>query len=106
MSSINSWALRLMLVLLLTTGCSPKSTTTKGSSGEDGEVSTASADGKKSKKNLVPVKRNVKEIEGNWVVVVTNKQMDHYRWIVKFSRGADGKYVAEFLGFRSGQTRQ
>lgn len=103
MSSINGWAIRLMLVLLLTTGCGPKSTSSTESSGrgsgEDGEVAAVGADGAKTKKSLIPLKRpeTVKSIDGNWVVVLTHQKTDSYRWIVRFTRGSDAKYSVEFL---------
>lgn len=94
MSFISSRTLRLILVLVLLTGCNSKSTTSTAGSGEDGE---GAATGGAKSKNRLPVKQNVKEIAGNWVVVVTTQQNDNYRWLIRFNRGADGKYAAEFL---------
>ena len=100
MKFANSWARWLIVVLALTTGCNGKTTTSTGGSGEDGGVASDST-GSKSKKNIVPVKRNVKEVLGNWVIVMTNQRTDNYRWIINFSRGADGKIVGELVDSNS-----
>ncbi|HEY0984579.1 hypothetical protein [Schlesneria sp. T3-172] len=92
--------LLLAFLLVLTVGCNSKTAAPTAGTGEDGEAASA-PDGGRSKKTLIPIKRDVKSIEGNWVVVVTNQRTDAYQWIVKFTRGADGKTNAELLEVRS-----
>ena len=96
MHSLSFWTRCLILMLLLTTGCSPKPSTQTTETTEDG-VAVPAAEGGKSKKTLVPVKRNVTSLEGNWVVVVTTQRSDNYRWIIKFVKNNEGKVVAEFV---------
>jgi hypothetical protein len=95
---MNSWTRWLLLVVVLAVGCNSRSgKSTTAESGGDGGQAIPSPDGSAPKKNLVPVKRNVKSIEGNWVVVVTAQRSDNYRWLIRFSRSADGKVVSVFL---------
>lgn len=92
--------LMLAFLLTLTVGCNSKSAAPTADTSEDGDVAV-SPDGGKTKKSLIPIKRDVKTIEGNWVVVVTNQRTDAYEWIIKFTRGADGKTTGELLETRS-----
>ncbi len=97
MHSLHSWSRWLLLIVLLVAGCNSKPDASTAQSTEDGEVSSPEQAGAKPKKKIVPVKRDVKELVGNWVVVVTNQRVDNYRWIIKFSRGEGDKVTAEFL---------
>ena len=97
MDLVSSRARSLIFLLLLAMGCQSKPATTTSESSEDGGTAVASADGSKSKKSLIPVKRNVKTLEGNWVLVMTNQRSDNYLWLIKFSKSANGKIAAEFL---------
>ena len=87
-------------LLALAVGCNSKTAAPEAVTSEDGDVAV-SPDGAKTKKSLVPIKRDVKTIEGNWVVVVTNQRSDAYQWIIKFIRGADGKTTGELIEARS-----
>lgn len=92
--SVRTWCL---ILLLLSIGCA-KPGASKPETGEEG-ANAASADGQQ-RKSLVPVKRNVKTIDGNWVVVMTNQRSDSYVWIIKFSKDTEGKYTAAFVDSR------
>ena len=95
MQSVTYWTRCLILLLVLTIGCNSKTSTSVST--EDGEANPAGDSSGKSKKNMIPVKRDVKTMEGNWVVVVTTQRNDNYRWMIKLSKGPDGKFVGEML---------
>ena len=97
MHSVSSRIRCLILMLLLATGCQNKAAVRSADTSEDGGTALPAANGNRTKKSLVPVKRDVKTIEGNWVVVVTNQRTDDYHWIIKFVKSPEGKYTAEFL---------
>lgn len=90
--SARMWCL---ILLMLTMGCTKPGSSTPAAT-EEGANATADGEGQ-GKKSLIPVKRNVKTIDGNWVVVMTNQRLDSYIWIIKLAKGADGKYTTEFL---------
>ena len=92
--------LMLAFLLALSVGCNSKTAAPEAVTSEDGDAAV-SPEGARTKKSLVPIKRDVKTIEGNWVVVVTNQRSDAYQWIIKFTRGADGKTTAELIEARS-----
>ncbi len=92
------WIRSLVVASMLAFGCNSKSPVPTGNTSEEGGGAAAVAmDGGNNKKRIVPVKQNVKEIEGNWVFVLTSNRRDSYRWIINFSRGADGKIVGQFI---------
>ena len=91
------WTRWLCLACLLSIGCNSKSSSSAVKSSEDGNVAATNTNSAPTKKKVVPVKLDVKDLIGNWVVVFTNQGSDSYRWIVKFSRGDEGKIVGEFL---------
>ncbi len=97
MYSVNSWARLLCLVCLLAIGCNSKPAASTSSSSEDGDVAVTGA---KRAKSGLPVKLDVKDVIGNWVIVMTNQRSDTYRWLINFSRGADDKIVATFVDTR------
>ena len=97
MHSYQMWSRWLLVTVLLVTGCNSKPGTSTTQSSEDGEITSPEQGGAKPKKKIVPVKRDVKDLIGNWVVVVTDQRMDSYRWIIKFTRGEGNKVSAEFL---------
>ena len=91
MHSVSVRAIALLLLLCFCLGCQNKGS--KSGSSEEG----TSADGSQSKKSKLPIKLDVKTLEGNWIVVMTNQKTDNYVWIIRFSKSADGKWVSEFL---------
>ena len=95
MQSVTYWTRCLILLFALTIGCNSKTSTSVST--EDGGANAAADGSGKSKKNVIPVKRDVKTMEGNWVVVVTSQRNDNYRWMIKLSKGPDGKFVGEML---------
>jgi hypothetical protein len=97
MQSVTVWTRCLILLLAFTIGCNSKSSTSTSASSEDGGASPTGDNASKSKKNMIPVKRDVKTIEGNWVIVVTTQRTDNFRWMIKLSKGADGQFVGEML---------
>ncbi|MEI8021676.1 MAG: hypothetical protein WCH39_25930, partial [Schlesneria sp.] len=96
MQSVAYWTRCLIFVLVFTIGCNSKTSTSTVST-EEGDANASTESASKSKKSVIPVKRDVKTIEGNWVVVVTNQRKDNYRWMIKLSRGADGQFQGEML---------
>ena len=95
MQSVTYWTRCLILLFALAIGCNSKTSTSVST--EDGGANAAADGSGKSKKNVIPVKRDVKTMEGNWVVVVTSQRNDNYRWMIKLSKGPDGKFVGEML---------
>ena len=85
----------LLIVALVAVGCNQKPTPKVAENrGEDADLIALTS---KPKSKLIPVKRDVKDLAGNWVVVVTVQQSDLYRWIIKFVRGEDGQFRAEII---------
>ena len=95
MRSVTYWTRCLIFLFVFAIGCNSKTSTSVST--EDGGANVPADNAGKPKKSLIPVKRDVKTIEGNWVIVVTNQRNDSYRWMIKLSRGADGKFVGEML---------
>ena len=89
----------MCLLMLLLAGCGktkPGPATGNASTTEDGDVS-ASSKAKAGTKQIVPINRDPKSLEGNWVMVLTLQGRDHYVWIVRPSKGADGKVSGEVI---------
>ena len=89
----------LCLLIVFLAGCNrtKPDTATAGAS-----ISKEGVDPKDSKaqggtKKIVPINRDPKSLEGNWVMVLTLQGRDHYVWIVRLSKGADGKVSGEFI---------
>lgn len=95
MNALSRW---LLLVCVLAIGCNSKTATTTAGNSEDG---TAADSGSSKPTKIIPIKRDMKEVVGNWVVIFTVQQSDNYRWIVNFSKGADGKTTASFVDTRA-----
>lgn len=49
-----------------------------------------------------PIRQNVKDFDGNWIIIVTNRtrNIDEYRWLVNFSRDSGGKIVGKMVDAR------
>lgn len=85
----------LLIAALLTVGCNQKPTPKAAENrSEDADLVALTS---KPKSKLIPVKRDVKELVGNWVVVVTAQQNDLYRWMIRFVRAEDGQLKAEII---------
>jgi len=91
------WSLSL-LVIVATAGCGQK----PGSKTEEVSDSGATPDGSATpgKKKIIPIRREERTLEGNWVMIVTkpgddNLLHDNYLWIVQVSKDGAGKYQAE-----------
>lgn len=87
----------VILAVAIAIGCSK---TSKPTSSDDGELAESS--NKPATKQKVPVRRDAKDLIGNWAVVVTtqdsNRQVtDNFRWIVKFLKNDMGKTVVELV---------
>jgi hypothetical protein len=76
------------LILAAICGCN-KTPAGGGSSAETGEVSEQ--DAQTTSKRIIPIRRDVKELDGNWVMVVTQQGRDHYIWLCNFKKDAAGK---------------
>lgn len=86
---LRSWS-RVVVLLLITViaGCGGKKEPDAAKSEEE-KAGTA------SDKRVIPIRRDVKSLDGNWVFVVTVQGRDSYIWIVRQFKGEDGKYQAE-----------
>lgn len=76
------------LILVAICGCN-KTPAGGGSSAETGEVSEQDA---RTTKRIIPIRRDVKELDGNWVMVVTQQGRDHYVWLCSFKKDSAGKF--------------
>lgn len=87
-----------LLLAVVLCGCGkPRAT-----SSSDDVDSTAEADSKDAKKQIVPVRRDVKDLDGNWVLLVTGpgrdgELHDNFLWIMRISKGSDGKYACSMV---------
>ena len=89
----------LCLLIVFLAGCNrtkPGAAAGGASTAEDGVPATTSK-GKGAAGTIVPINRDPKSLEGNWVMVLTLQGRDHYVWIVRLSKGADGKISGEFI---------
>ena len=99
---LRSWTrLRCLLLLVAISGCY-KTPANSGGDPETGSVDPAAAAGPGGKKKIIPIHRDVRPLEGNWVMVVTGPDKDgrlhdKYVWILRISKDADGKYRGEML---------
>ena len=87
----------LCLLLMCLAGCN-RTSATKGtaSTSEEGVVE-ATSKAKGAVSTIVPINRDPKSLEGNWVMVLTLQGRDKYAWIIRLSKGADGKFKSEFV---------
>lgn len=95
------WVVPFLTVMVLI-GCGKAKPTGSGSgvrTNEDGVPLQAENQkgGKASTKQIVPVNREPKSIEGNWVMVLTLQGKDNYVWIVELKKEADGKLVGKVI---------
>jgi hypothetical protein len=91
-----------LLLIVAVAGCY-KTPATTGVDSETGSVdpADAAASGTKTKK-IIPINRDVRSLDGNWVMVVTGPDKegmlhDRYVWILRLSKDADGKYQAAMV---------
>ena len=88
-----SWTrLACLLLIVGLVGC--KSRVSDSGSTPDGEGATVEGS---SKGKIIPVRRNVKSLDGNWVMVVTVKGRDKYIWLVTLKKDAEGKLQGEMI---------
>ena len=99
-SGLLCW-IALLAVPVLASGCKPKTPATgtgaAAGAAATGEEGTQAAVSKKAPGGIVPINREPKSIEGNWVMVVTMQGRDQYIWIVKLARDADGKFSGSII---------
>lgn len=94
-----SFGCSVCLLMVLLAGCGktkPGTAASNASTAEDGVVSPSSK-AKGATKQIIPINRDPKSLEGNWVMLLTLQGQDHYVWVVRLSKGADGKFSSEFL---------
>ena len=84
-----------MLLAILVCGCGKPRTPSTEEAVEQTETTTP--DPNEKTKQIIPIRRNVTELDGNWVMVVTSQASDNYLWIMKISKGADGKSQCQFV---------
>ena len=91
----------LLAVTVLASGCKPKTPATgagaAAGAATTGEEGSQVAPSKKAPGGIVPINREPKSIEGNWVMVVTMQGRDQYIWVVKLARDADGKFSGSII---------
>ncbi|MCX7411278.1 MAG: hypothetical protein NTZ32_24640 [Planctomycetales bacterium] len=91
----------LLAVTVLASGCKPKAPATgagaAAGAAATGEEGAQVAPSKKAPGGIVPINREPKSIEGNWVMVVTMQGRDQYIWVVKLVRDADGKFSGSII---------
>jgi len=87
--------LTCLLLVAVVTGCGSKATDSETAPGEGGGAEAAAQAGKKV---IIPIRHDVKELEGHWVMVVTGQdRRDKYLWIVNLAKGPEGKIQAEII---------
>lgn len=87
-----------LFCLFLTVGiCGCKSRTTDSTSAGDEGAPVAASGGSTSKSKIIPVRRDVKSLDGNWVMVVTVKGRDNYIWLVQLKKDAAGYLQGEMI---------
>lgn len=96
LSLVRSLCLLLCLVTLFGVGCGPQKPGAQGEAGVTSEADPKSATPKKEG-GIVPINREPKSLEGNWVMVMTMQGRDNYIWIVNLKRGADGELSASIV---------
>lgn len=85
----------LLIVGFLAIGCNQKPVPKAAENrSEDADLAALTS---KPKSKQISVKRDVKELAGNWVVVVTTQQSDLYRWIIKFVPAEGGGFQTEMV---------
>ena len=77
------------------TGCGKSGTSDPSQKSGNATPETIGAAGEagasKSTKKIIPVKRDVKTFDGNWVMVVSSQGRDNFMWIVRFTKDTAGK---------------
>jgi hypothetical protein len=93
------WGVCLSLILIAA-GCGKTTPPTAGT--EAPETEAADAGGPKTKK-IIPIRRDVKTLDGNWVMVVTNRApqapqpKDRYLWIIGLTKDASDQFQATLV---------
>ena len=90
----------LCLLIVCLAGCgrtTPGTAKGSGSTTEDAVPLTTSKPKGAAGTTIVPINREPKSLEGNWVMVLTLQGRDHYVWIVRLSKGEDGKFSGEVI---------
>lgn len=96
--SPSSWKRLLCLLLLLAIGgCNrtPKPADPGASSAETGGADAAAGGAPASR--IIPVRRDVKDLEGNWVMVTTLQARDYYLWIAQLKKNDKGQFEGDVL---------
>ena len=105
--SDSPWLKRLVCLwlMLAISGCgktvAPSSENPDGSTAETGTAEDA-ADPAGPKKKIIPIRHDLKSMDGNWAIVVTMPQSDsvirdYFRWIIRLTKDADGKFQTEMI---------
>ncbi len=92
----------LCLLMAITVGCNgcnrtKPGTSATGTSAAKGGANPAAGTEQGGTKQIIPINRDPQSLEGNWVMLLTDQGRDKYIWIVRLSKGADGKLGAEFV---------
>lgn len=96
--SPSSWKRLLCLLLILgICGCNrtPKPDDPSANSAETGGTEAAPAGAPGSR--IIPVRRDVKDLEGNWVMVTTLQGRDHYLWVAQLKKNDQGQFQGDVL---------
>ncbi len=79
----------------------PSAENPDGSAAEAGTVDPG-VDGASPKNKIIPIRHDLKSMDGNWATVVTmtksdNAIRDYFQWIIRLTKDADGKFQAEMI---------
>ena len=97
---LGSWKQLLCALLVVTmAGCGRSATTS--SEDPDGTAETGKSDAEtvpgEPVKKIIPIRRDLKSLDGNWAMVITVQNRDNFIWLMRLTRDADGKYQNELL---------
>ncbi len=96
---LRSLSCSLCLFVAIAAGCygsKSGASAAKAPAANDG-VSATTGQEQGGGKKIVPIDRDPQSLEGNWVMVLTIEGRDKYVWIVRLSKGADGRVGGEFV---------
>lgn len=90
-----SWTRLLFLLLIVgVSGCKSRTSETTTAGDGDGTVGKTEPG---AKRKIIPVRRDVKSLDGNWVMVVTVKGRDQYIWLLQLKKDAAGQFQGEIV---------
>lgn len=86
------WGL-VSLVLLMILGCGKSPAEPEPGDAPSGAPAAATP----GRSRIIPILKDQRPLEGNWVVLITVEGRDKYLWIVRISKSTDGQYSGEIV---------